>query len=949
LDGNTTLARSETPCPEQLKPTTPIERAEINLSADIEGCPSRPARVVEKGVYRGPHLYSMVPMVRLQVDLGRLENWPTHKLVGLAGRLVELLPGLHKHGCCYKTPGGFVRRLQDGTWLGHVAEHVAIELQSLAGARVTRGKTRSVAGQPGIYNIMYTYEHEDVALIAGRFALELVNLLLPSALQGIDSLETIADASLGSIAELPDAIVRLRAMQSRRSYGPTTASLVQEARRRDIPITRLDRHSFVQLGYGRNQRRIRGSITGCTSYLGVEAAGDKDLTKALLEAAGVPVPEGVVVTNADDAIQAAQRLGFPVVIKPLDGNHGRGVNMDLNSAHKVRWGFEQAALHSTEVIVERQFEGRDYRILVVAGGVVAVAERLPAHVVGDGRSTVATLIAEANRDPRRGDGHENVMTRIAVDEHLVDMIRRAGLELESTPVAGHRVQLRAAANLSTGGTAIDRTDNIHPDNASFARRAATTLGLDVAGIDFIAVDISRSVQETGGGVVEVNASPGLRMHLHPSHGRARNVARPILNSLFPGNPEGRIPIFAITGTNGKSTTARMLESILRMNGSRVGVTSTTGVYVGGEKVASGDASGPKSAKMILKDPTVDVAVLETARGGILREGLGFDECDIGAVLNVSGDHLGTKGIDTLEQLAAVKSVVVEAVRRGGFSILNADDPLSASMAQHAGGRMVYFSMHGAPGWPLFLREHINDGGRAVTCEPNGHILVHDDGEATLVMRTTDIPATLGGLAEFNAQNALAAIAMAYAHGVSNAVIKQALSTFSSSFEQNPGRLNVIDTPRCRVIMDYAHNAAGLAALGKLLEKVRPDYTRIIGMISMAGDRRDADMRAMGELAAKLFDDLVFWEDEDLRGRERGSVAALLAQGALLAGPGGRIRQILDECEAVEACMKAARRGDLVVVTATDVDKVWSCLGKWTKPSARHSAPATARTLAATQP
>jgi cyanophycin synthetase len=783
---------------------------------------------------------------------------------------------------------------------------------------------------------MYTYEHEDVGLLAGRFALETVNLLLPSTLQGIDGVNILADGGgLQSLADLGEAIGRLRRLRARQCYGPTTRSLVEEAERRGIPAMRLDRHSLVQLGYGSSQRRIRGSITGHTSFLGVEGAGDKDLAKSLLAGAGVAVPQGVVVGDSAEAVEGAELIGFPVVIKPLDGNHGRGVNINLRSAEQVRWGFEQAAQHCRHVIVEQQFEGRDYRILVVGGEVVAVAERVPAHIVGDGRLTVAALIEETNRDCRRGEGHENVMTRILSDDHVVEMLARAGLQLESVPVAGHRVQLRATANLSTGGSAIDRTDDIHPDNAACARRAATTLGLDVAGIDFIVPDISRSLRETGGGVVEVNASPGLRMHLHPSQGRPRKVARPIINTLFPAGAPSRIPIFAITGTNGKSTTARMLECILRLSGSRVGLTSTAGIYVNGEKVAFCDASGPKSARMVLRDPTVDIAVFETARGGILREGLGFDECDIGAVLNVSADHLGIKGIETLEQLAAVKSVVVEAVSRNGFSVLNADDRLTAEMARNAGGRIVYFSACGAPGWPPFLREHISEGGLAVTCEPNGQILVHDDGEAINLMRTTDIPATLGGLVDFNVQNALAATAMAYAHGVSVAVIRQGLCTFASSFEQNPGRLNVIDTHRCRVILDYAHNPAGLAALGNLLNKLRPDYTKLVGMISMAGDRRDTDIHAMGELAATLFDDLIFWEDGDLRGRERGSVAALLARAAVQSGCGARIRQILDECEAVEACMKAARPGDLVVLTATDVDRVWTCLGKWVKPPGRH--------------
>jgi cyanophycin synthetase len=812
-----------------------------------------------------------------------------------------------------------------------VAEHVAIELQSLAGSRVTRGKTRSVKGRPGVYNVMYAYEHEAVGLLAGRIAFQVIDHLLPAELRGVAGLDIISErVDSESPWNFEDLLGRLRALNADLNYGPSTASLVQEAERRGIPVARLDQHSLVQLGHGRKQQRVRAAITGRTSFLGVEAAGDKDLTKVLLLQAGVPVPRGGVTTTAQGAVKAADSVGYPVVVKPLDGNHGRGVSVGLMSKEEVCWAFEQAAKHARHVVIEKQLDGKDFRILVVSGQVVAVSERMPAHVIGNGHSTLAELIELENRNPKRGAGHEKPMTRIVVDDQVRGMLVRAQLTLDSVPTAGRLVQLRATANLSTGGSAIDRTDEIHADNALFARRAAAAIGLDVAGIDFICPDISRSARETGGGVVEVNASPGLRMHLHPSQGTPRNVARPIVATLFPAGCDGRIPIFAITGTNGKSTTARMLESILRQNGCCVGLTSTSGVFVGGERIVACDASGPKSARMVLRDPTVEVAVLETARGGILREGLGFEECDVGAVLNVSPDHLGLKGVDTLQDLANVKSVVVEAVRRHGHSILNADDPYTASMAMHAGGRVVYFSMRPQSDWPDFLGDHITQGGLALTCNSDGMLLTHNDGEPRLLMRAAEIPATLNGAAEFNVQNALAAAAMALAHGIPRDVIRKGLGSFTSSFDQNPGRLNIIDTHRCRVILDYAHNPAGLAALGKVLSKMRTNYSRVIGSISMPGDRRDLDIRAMGELAATIFDEVVFWEDGDRRGRERGSIAALLAQGALAAGPGGAIRQIVDECAAAEACLKAAQPGDLVVLTATNVDEVWHRLPSWTK-------------------
>src|SRR5215211_3198336 len=695
----------------------------------------RRLRVVETGVYRGPHVYGNAPMIRVQLDLGALEAWPTDRLPGFTERLRALLPGLDGHGCCYQEPGGFVRRLREGTWLGHVVEHVAIELQSGAGAAVTRGKTRSVKGRPGVYNVMFAFSDESVGLLAGRLALELVDALLPPELRGISGLDRVCDPPDDTAGrdrlDVALALQTLRRVQRSAALGPTTLSLVREAERRGIPVMRIDEHSLVQLGYGRRQRRIRASITSLTSQIATDAASDKDLTKTLLEDAGLPVPRGAVVRTAEEAVREAERIGYPVVTKPLDGNHGRGVSIGLATADEVRSGFEEAARRSRRVVVERQYVGRDHRILVVDAEVVAVAERVPAHVVGDGVRSIAALIEEENLDPRRGEGHENVMTRIEADDHVLAFLTKAGLALESVPAPGEVVYLRDTANLSTGGTALDRTDDIHPENAMIARRAARAVGLDVAGIDFIAPDIARPVRETGGGIVEVNAAPGFRMHLQPSEGHPRDVARPVIRMLFPPGVPSRIPIFAITGTNGKSTTVRMLTAILQKAGLRVGFTTTSGIHIDDELIVEADASGPKSARTVLRDPTVEAAVLETARGGILREGLGFDECDVGAVLNIAADHLGVKSVHTLEDLAAIKSVVVEAVRSGGCSVLNADDPLTLHMRRHAGGRLALFTLDGGNAMSEIVRRHIARDGLAVVREPGprgGDVIVYNDGE-----------------------------------------------------------------------------------------------------------------------------------------------------------------------------------------------------------------------------
>ena len=647
--------------------------------------------VLEKQIYRGPNVYGHEPMIRFQLDLGSLEDFPSNKLPGFTDRLLDLLPSLQSHGCSYREPGGFVRRLVDGTWLGHVSEHVALELQSLAGSPVTYGKTRSVRGRPGVYNVLYRYRDERVGLIAGAVALRLVNSLLPQELQGVEGLAHLLPEGRSRIdpaapfdfaAELDE----LRRLTRRYTLGPTTQSLVAEAERRGIPSRRLDDQSLVQLGYGKYQQQIRASITSKTPHIATTTASDKDLTKQLLDRAGLPVPQGEVVQSAEEAVRAARRLRSPVVTKPLDGNHGRGVSLNLITDEQVAQGFAEARQHSRTVVVEQYYPGNDHRVLVVNNEVVAVAERVPAHVVGDGTRTVTALVEEINRDPRRGNGHENVMTRIVINDHVLEVLARSGHTPDSVPASGEVVFLRDTANISTGGTAIDRTDVIHPENATVARRAAQVIGLDVAGIDLISPDISQSVHQTGGGIVEVNAAPGFRMHLQPSEGQPRNVAAPVLSMLFPKGTPCRMPIISITGTNGKTTTSRMVAHILRHAGKLVGLTTSNGIYIDGEQILSGDTTGPKSAKVVLRDPNVEVAVLETARGGILREGLGFERCDVGAVLNIQPDHLGLKGIETVEDLAWVKSLIVEVVTENGTSVLNADDPLTLNMRQKGEGK-----------------------------------------------------------------------------------------------------------------------------------------------------------------------------------------------------------------------------------------------------------------------
>lgn len=864
-------------------------------------------RVLERSVYRGPHLYSETPMVRFMLDLGAFEGQPTNTLDGFADALLRELPGLEGHGCNGTRPGGLVARLREGTWLGHVIEHVALELQAVAGHRVTRGKTRSVKDRAGVYNVMYAYRDEAVGLAAGRLALETIARLLPAGPATIAGLDLLGPAT---------TIDGLRELVRVSTLGPTTQSIVDASERRGIPWQRLDEHSLVRLGQGSRQKLVRASITGETSHVAVESAGNKELTKSLLSAAGIPVPRGSVVTTADAAVQAARRIGARVVTKPLNGNHGRGVSVGLEGDEQVRAGFDAAAVHSPRVIVEERFEGRDYRVLVIGGRMVAAAERVIASVTGDGATALRDLVAALNADPRRGRGHERVMTRVNVTPRIIELIAAQGFGLDDVIPEGHEVVLGHTSNLSAGGEAIDRTNEVHPDNVFLAERAARVIGLDVAGLDILSPDLSLPLRETGGGIVEVNAAPGFRMHLQPSKGESRDVAEALVRTLYPHGSRSVIPITSVTGTNGKSTTVRMIGHILAHAGYTPGVTSTTGVYVGERLVRKADASGPKSARLVLGDPMVDAAVLETARGGLLREGLAYRRADVGIVLNVAADHLGLKGVDTLDDLASVKSVIVRQVKRRGTSVLNADDPRTRRMARRAGGTVAFFTLRDPA--PLLER-----GGPVAALEPDGTLVIYEGGQRTPVMRAEEIPATLNGAALFNVQNALAAILAARAHRIEIPTIAAALRDFAGSYDQNPGRLNVTRAPGFATIVDYAHNPAALRSLGALVDQLRGHYARVIGVVSIPGDRRDEDILEVGSIAAGIFDDLIFRERPDGRGRAAGGVMTLLTQGAEAAGmTDEHMQRIMDEPAAMQTALTLAGPDDLVVLLPTDVDATW---------------------------
>ncbi|MGB5352597.1 MAG: cyanophycin synthetase [Woeseia sp.] len=873
-------------------------------------------KIVSTNIYVGPNIYAHFPVIRHVLDLGALEEWPSARLGNaFIEPLLEKLPGLHEHGCSYREPGGFVRRLRedDGTWLGHVMEHVAIELQNVAGSNVTFGRTRSIDSEPGHYNMVFEYHDADVGREASRLSLALLHSLLPAELRP----ENAPGADWNFQEELEHFVLYAQ----RREFGPSTASLVRAAEERGIPWIRLNRQSLVQFGHGRYQQRIQATTTGRTSNIAVELASDKEETNHILRDLGLPVPSQRMVRSSSDAKRAAERIGYPVVLKPLAGNHGRGVSINLRSPEEVEVAFAKAREHGRNVIVESYIEGYDHRLLVVNGKLVAAAKRVPGHVVGDGVHTIEQLIDAVNQDPRRGIGHEKVLTRIELDHQAERLLAKLGYDRNTVPPLGDVVYLRSTANLSTGGTAIDVTDTIHPDNREMAERTINAIGLDIGGVDFLTEDITLSYREAGGGICEVNAGPGFRMHVAPSEGTPRDVAGPVIDMLFPPGQPSRIPIAAVTGTNGKTTTSRMLAHILKMSGFRVGLTSTEGVYIDGQLSVPGDMTGPASARMILRDPSVDAAVMETARGGMLRGGLGFQDCNVAACINVSSDHLGLRGIDTLEQLAEVKRVPIEVAKDA--AVLNADDRLCLQMADYTEAkRLCYVTMN--PGHGL-VKEHIRAGGQAFVLEDgmNGQMItIYDNGSHRPLLWTHLIPATVEGRALHNVQNAMFAAALAYNMDVGLEDIRQGLRTFGSTFFQAPGRMNIFDEHPFKVILDYAHNPAAVRAMASVVDRFEPKGKKII-VLSAPGDRRDQDIEDIAAAAAGHFDHYICKCDDHRRGRGPDEVAVMLKNKLLsLNVSASRIEVVTDEQEATLRGLEIAKPGDLLLILGDNIKRCW---------------------------
>jgi cyanophycin synthetase len=854
---------------------------------------------------RGPNIWANFTVLEVLVDLEELKHRPSNTIPGFNERIKEWLPSLIEHRCGLGVRGGFFRRLDDGTYLGHVLEHITLELQTLAGTDVGYGKSRET-DEEGVYKVAIEYEDERLA----RECLDAAWDLCVAAVEGgaFDPGETIR---------------RLRDVAGDVCLGPSTKSIVDAALKRGIPVRRLNDKSLVQLGHGAKQRRIIASETDATGAVAQEIAQDKQLTKMVLAAAGVPVPAGRAVHTAEEAWEAAQDIGLPVTVKPIDGNQGNGVSVDLGTRDQVIKAFEAAAKRSVPVLVEEHVGGGDYRFLVVGDHVVAAARRLPAQVVADGVHTVAELVEKENADPRRGDDHALPLSLIPLDDVSIEVLRDRGLTLDSVPEAGRVVLIRRNANLSTGGTSVDVTDEAHPLNASLAVAAAKCVGLDIAGVDIVAEDITVPLADQGGKVIEVNASPGLRMHVSPTEGQGRPVGEAIIEMLFPDGADGRIPIIAVTGVNGKTTTTRFVTHILKNEGYKTGMVCSDGIYVDGRRIEKGDCSGPKSARSVLLNPFVDAAVLEAARGGIIREGLGFDRCDVGVVTNIrGGDHLDLFDINTIEKLAAVKRTVVEAVAPHGTAVLNADDPLVAAMASHCPGHVLFFSC--ADCAPV-IREHRRAGGRAVFVR-NGEIILAEGEYERLFAPLERIPLTHRGAIRFQVENVLAGVAAAWSMGLPPDRIRTAAERFLANFVSLPGRFNVVHRNGSTVIVDYGHNPSSLEAIVEALENYR--CKRRIAVYSTAGDRRDCDIVLQGKMLGEAFDSVVLYEDHYTRGREKGEIIRLFRQGLEGTGRVKDVREIYGSINAIEMAMNDLISECLLLIQADEVDETVEYMRKY---------------------
>ena len=866
-------------------------------------------KILKIQALRGPNIWSVrrKKLIQMRLDLEEMEQFPTNKIEGFRERIEAMFPTMIEHRCSEGCRGGFFSRVERGTWMGHVIEHIALEIQSLAGMETGFGRTRETK-TPGVYNVVFSYTEESVGMFAAESAVRIAESLIA-----------------GTDYDFETDIQKMREIRERVRLGPSTGSIVEEAVARDIPWIRLGTNSLVQLGYGINQMRFQATITCKTSNIAVDIACNKEETKRMLELASIPVASGGICVDEEDLEEVIKKIGYPIVIKPLDGNHGKGASINVKKWEDAVTGLAYAKNYSRRVIVEKFITGFDFRVLIIDHKLVAAAKREPAHVKGDGTQTIQQLIDETNKDPRRGYGHENVLTQIDVDRDTTDLLEKLGYTLETVPNRGEIVYLKSTANLSTGGTSVDVTDMMHPENIFLCERISRVIGLDVCGVDIMAENLTQPLKENGGCILEVNAAPGFRMHLAPSEGLPRNVAAPVIDMLYPPGKPSRIPIIAVTGTNGKTTTTRLIAHIVKNNGYKVGFTTSDGIYIQNHMMEKGDTTGPISAEYILKDPTVEFAVLETARGGILRSGLGFSRCDIGIITNIQEDHLGISDIDTLADLARVKATVVQSVKKDGWAILNADDEYCMKLANDLSCNIAYFSMDE----DSTIVKQLSKEGKIVAVYENGFITIKKGEWKIRVDRATQVPLTLGGKAKFMIANVLAATLAAYLQGFKIEDISLSLQTFIPSAAQTPGRMNIFDFKKFKVLIDFAHNPSGYKGVEEYLSTV--EAIKKIGIIAGVGDRRDEDIKECAMIAARMFDHIIIRQEKHLRGRTEQEIIDLIMEGISASERTVTYEIISKEIDAIKHAINSAEDGTFITalsdVVTNAIDIVQEYLDK----------------------
>jgi len=866
-------------------------------------------KILKIQALRGPNIWSVrrKKLIQMRLDLEEMEQFPTNKIEGFRERIEAMFPTMIEHRCSEGCKGGFFSRVERGTWMGHVIEHIALEIQSLAGMETGFGRTRETK-TPGVYNVVFSYTEESVGMFAAESAVRIAEALIA-----------------GTDYDFETDIQKMREIRERVRLGPSTGSIVEEAVARDIPWIRLGTNSLVQLGYGINQMRFQATITCKTSNIAVDIACNKEETKRMLELASIPVASGGICVDEEDLEEVIKKIGYPIVIKPLDGNHGKGASINVKKWEDAVTGLAYAKNYSRRVIVEKFITGFDFRVLIIDHKLVAAAKREPAHVKGDGIQTIQQLIDETNKDPRRGYGHENVLTQIDVDRDTTDLLEKLGYTLETVPNRGEIVYLKSTANLSTGGTSVDVTDMMHPENIFLCERISRVIGLDVCGVDIMAENLTQPLKENGGCILEVNAAPGFRMHLAPSEGLPRNVAAPVIDMLYPPGKPSRIPIIAVTGTNGKTTTTRLIAHIVKNNGYKVGFTTSDGIYIQNHMMEKGDTTGPISAEYILKDPTVEFAVLETARGGILRSGLGFSRCDIGIITNIQEDHLGISDIDTLADLARVKATVVQSVKKDGWAILNADDEYCMKLANDLSCNIAYFSMDE----DSTIVKQLSKEGKIVAVYENGFITIKKGEWKIRVDRATQVPLTLGGKAKFMIANVLAATLAAYLQGFKIEDISLSLQTFIPSAAQTPGRMNIFDFKKFKVLIDFAHNPSGYKGVEEYLSTV--EAIKKIGIIAGVGDRRDEDIKECAMIAARMFDHIIIRQEKHLRGRTEQEIIDLIMEGISASERTVTYEIISKEIDAIKHAINSAEDGTFITalsdVVTNAIDIVQEYLDK----------------------